>query len=172
MKLSIQSMIVKKGDLIIEPTNDTKHIIYRLIEEYNNSKKPYVAEIGKIKKKRSLDSNSYTWVLITEIANILRSSKDEVYFKMLKRYGQGGWVSIQDKHVENFKRTWKYNESEGIAELNEKKFEHFRFWVGSSQYSTKEMSIFLDGIISECKEMGINTMTSVEIEQLNSLWKG
>lgn len=172
MKLSIQSMTVKDGNLIIKPTNDTKHIIYRLIEEYKNSKNSYVAEIGKIKKKRSLDSNSYAWVLITEIANILRSSKDEVYFKMLKRYGQGGWISIQNKYVENFKRTWKYNESEGVAELNGKKFEHFRFWIGSSQYSTKEMSIFLDGIISECKEMGINTMTSMEIEQLNSLWKG
>lgn len=170
MKLFIKSIIVKDGNLVIEPTNDTNHIIYRLIEEYKNSKKPYSADIAPIKKKRSLDSNSYAWVLITEIANILRSSKDEVYFKMLKRYGQGGWVSIQDKYVENFKRTWKYNESEGIAELNGKKFEHFKFWVGSSQYSTKEMSIFLDGIISECKEMGINTMTSTEIERLNNLW--
>ena len=43
-------------------------------------------KIDKYREKRSLDANSYLWVLIGQIANVLRISKDECYFTMLKRY--------------------------------------------------------------------------------------
>ena len=41
-------------------------------------------EIKKYRKKRSLNSNNYAWELITQIADKISASKEEVYFEMLK----------------------------------------------------------------------------------------
>ena len=51
-------------------------------------KKLLTVDISQQRKKRSLDANSYAWVLITKIADVLRTSKEELYIEMLKRYGQ------------------------------------------------------------------------------------
>lgn len=127
-------------------------------------------KIGKHRAKRSLDANSYAWVLIGKIADILRISKDECYVMMLKRYGQGAVAKIPNKYAEDFKRAYKYVEKHETLE-DEEKAQYFRFWVGSSQYNTEEMSIFIDGIVLEAKEMGIQTMTPNEIANMMSLWQ-
>ena len=41
---------------------------------------------------------------------------------------------------------------------------------GTSEYSTKEMSVFLDGIISECQEVGIETDTPEQIARYKEEW--
>lgn len=129
------------------------------------------AELKKHFERRSLNANAYAWKLITEIANVLRTSKEDVYFEMLKRYGQGGAVSVQECHADAFRRMYKYNESIGKSMLNGKTWEHFRFWIGSSEYNTREMSILIDGIVDECKNIGIETMTEAELELLKEDWK-
>lgn len=134
--------------------------------------KPGEYELTKAKKKRSLNSNAYAWQLITEIGNVLRLSKEEVYFDMLKQYGQGGAASIEERFTENFKRTYKYHESLGKSRLNGKTFEHFRFWVGSSEYNTHEMSVFIDGIVQEAKQLDIETLTPEELARIKEAWNG
>lgn len=42
---------------------------------------------------------------------------------------------------------------------------------GTSEYDTKEMSVFIDGVVSEAKELGIQTETPEEIERLKALWQ-
>ena len=42
---------------------------------------------------------------------------------------------------------------------------------GTSEYSTKEMSVFLDGIISECQELGIETDTPEQIAKYKEEWQ-
>ena len=37
---------------------------------------------------------------------------------------------------------------------------------GSSEYDTKEMSHLIDGLVSECKEMGIETLPPEELERM------
>ena len=132
--------------------------------------KPGEYEITKAKQKRSLNANSYAWQLIGQIGNALRESKEDIYFDMLKSYGQGGTVSIEERFVENFKRTYKYHESLGKSELKGKTFEHFRFWVGSSEYNTEEMSILIDGIVQEAKQLDIETLTPIELARLKDEW--
>ena len=125
--------------------------------------------VRKWTEKRSLDANAYLWALITKIANAIRESKEDVYFDALKAYGQGGAVSVEERYVEDFERTWKYHERLGDTQLNGKTFVHFRFWVGSSEYNTEEMSILIDGVVREAKNLGIETMSE---EELNSLIGG
>lgn len=125
-------------------------------------------KIDKHREKRSLNANNYAWKLLTEIANRLRADKEEIYLKLLKRYGQSEIISVLahipiDGYV-------KYYEKAGESALNGKLFKHYKVYKGSSEFDTREMSIFLDGVVSEAKEMGIQTETPEQIARLKSLW--
>jgi hypothetical protein len=125
-------------------------------------------KIDKHREKRSLNANNYAWKLLTEIANVCRTSKEEVYLEMLKRYGQSEIVSVL-AHIP-LKEYVKYCEEAGESTLNGKLFKHYKVFKGSSEFDTREMSIFLDGIVSEAKEMGIPTETPAEIARLKAMW--
>jgi hypothetical protein len=138
-----------------------------LVDDMNGCEKLSI-EIKPYREKRSLNANNYCWKILTEIANVLRASKDEIYLKLLKRYGQSDMFSVLadipiDKYV-------KYYEEIGEGTVNGKLFKHYRVYKGSSEYDTREMSIFIDGVVSEAKELGIQTETPEEIARLKSLW--
>lgn len=125
-------------------------------------------KVDRYKEKRSLNANAYAWCLIGKIGNSTRASKEEVYFKMLKDYGQSDLVSVLAHiPVEHY---FKYYEEAGESTLNGKLFKHYRVYKGSSEFDTREMSIFIDGIVSEAKNLGIETMTPNEIAKMKDLW--
>lgn len=125
-------------------------------------------KIDRYREKRSLNANNYAWKLITEIANETRQSKEEVYLKMLKEYGQSDMVSVRAEIP--VKHYFKYYEEAGESTLKGKLFKHYRVYMGSSEFDTLEMSIFIDGIVSEAKNLGIETMTPNEIAKMKDLW--
>jgi hypothetical protein len=125
--------------------------------------------IKEYKEKRSLDQNAYAWKLITEIGNVLRKSKEEVYLQMLKDYGQSEIVSILSSI--NPKGYFKYYEEVGKGTVNNKEFTHYKIFKGSSEFDSKEASIFIDGIVQEAKQLGIETLTPDKIAELKSLWQ-
>ena len=131
------------------------------------------AEIKKWRDKRSKDSNSYAWLLIGKIAERLSPplSKEEVYLMMLKRYGQGGQVSVRTDRLHDIERELDYHEIIGTGEVNGKAFTHIHMWVGSSKYNSLEMSLFIEGIVSEAKELGIDTDTPSELQRLAEAWE-
>ena len=43
-------------------------------------------------------------------------------------------------------------------------------YYGSSTYNTAEMARFIDGIVSEARWLGIETMTPAEIERMKTAW--
>jgi hypothetical protein len=125
-------------------------------------------KIDRYKAKRSLNATNYAWKLITDIGNATQQSKEDVYFLMLKRYGQSEMVSVvADVPVQHY---FKHYEEAGESTLKGKLFKHYRVYKGSSEFDTKEMSIFIDGIVSEAKELGIETMTPNELAKMKSLW--
>ena len=121
--------------------------------------------IKEYKPKRSLSQNAYAWKLITEIGNVLNKSKEEVYIQMLKDYGQSEVVSILSEVIPD--GYFKYFEPIGTGIVNDKEFTHYRIYKGSSEFDSKEMTIFIDGIIQECTQLGIPTLTPDEIASLN-----
>lgn len=125
-------------------------------------------EIKEYKEKRSLNSNNYAWKLITEIANVLRLSKEEVYLEMLKAYGQSQMVSVLAEI--DVSKYFKYYSEAGESILNGKKFKHYKVYMGSSEMDTRQMSILIDGIVQEAKQLGIETLTPAEISRLKEEW--
>ena len=160
---SIDYAYTPSGDLELRITIDKCDI-----SEILSSEKPLVVKIEPVKKRRSLDSNAYCWVLIGQIADILRASKEEVYFNMLKTYGQSTVVSVLSEiDVTGF---FKYYEEFGRGEVKGKDFTHYKVYKGSSEFDTREMAVLIDGVISEAQELGIDTRTPEEIEKLKALW--
>lgn len=131
--------------------------------------KVYDVEIKEHKEKRSLNANSYFWSLCNKLGNVLRMSKEDVYLLMLERYGQREIVSVRsDIDVRGY---FQYYKEIGRGTVQGKEFIHYALFKGSSQYDTKEMSILIDGIVSECQDLGIETMTPEKLEELKSLWQ-
>lgn len=158
-------------NIILTIPKDQRNVIETLNELLTDDK-PKVCKIDHYKKKRSLNANNYMWQLVTQIADKLRTSKDEVYLSMLKRYGQSSVVSVVDEAVPMFMKSVQYAEEFGKGIVNGKNFTHIKVFVGSSNYNTREMSILIDGVVSEAEELGIVTMTPVEIQRLKDNWKG
>lgn len=121
-------------------------------------------EIKEYKEKRSLSQNAYAWKLITEIANKVNKSKEEVYLEMLKSYGQSEVISMLST-IEP-KGFFKYYEEIGTGIVNNKEFTHYKIFKGSSEYDSKEMSIFIDGVVQECTQLGITTLSDEEIKSM------
>jgi hypothetical protein len=102
------------------------------------------------------------------MGNVLRASKEDVYLQMLKRYGQSEIISAL-AHIPIGEYV-KYCEEAGESTLNGKLFKHYKVFKGSSEFDTREMSIFIDGVVSEAKALGIQTETPEQIAKMKSLW--
>ena len=135
-----------------------------IIQWLYNQEKDKKFEIKEKREKRSLSQNSYAWELITKIGNVLRKSKEEIYLQMLEDYGQS--ILIPVKKGEKPNGYFKYYKYETSSILNGKEADWYKIYKGSSEFDSKEMTILIDGIIQECKQLGIETLTPDEIEKL------
>lgn len=145
-----------------------KSTVERFYQAMKDNDKPMTAKIAQKRNKRSLDANAYAWVLITELANVLRVGKDETYLRLLKEYGQRQLIKLPTKGLPILLKAVKYYDIKCEAD----DCTYVMIYAGSSEFDTREMSIFIDGIVSECREQGIETMTPAELAALKGAWKG
>ncbi len=131
------------------------------------------ADVDKQKKKRSLDSNAYAWVLMSKIAEKERITKDEVYERMLQDYprfyedDKGCFAITVKKDVDMSKvggHWFRYKESE------DGRFVSYLMIKGSSEFDSREMAHFIDMIIYEAKQYDIEVMTPNQIAEMNAKW--
>lgn len=137
-------------------------------------------EIKKRRKKRSLDANAYYWKLASEVADELHVSKPYIHNYLLRKYGQievidgqgvymvlpdteSAQKSIDEELTYHLKPTSQVKEGKGGI-----MYRTYMMLKGSSKYDTKEMSHLIDGLVSECKEMGIETLPPEELERMMS----
>ncbi len=143
---------------------NSQQIIQWLFQQKDLEKK---FEIKEYRHKRSRNQNSYCWELIGQIADNMRQSKEEVYLSMLRDYGQSEIVSVRaDIDISGY---FKYYEEYGRGQVNGKEFIHYKVYKGSSEYDTREMAIFIDGVVQEAQALGIQTLTPTQIAELKSL---
>lgn len=129
-------------------------------------------KVDKFKKRRSLDSNAYCWLLIQKIAEATNSDKWTVYLEMLQRYSREfTHIIVKEKAVDTFRQLYRTCIDLGEVTINGQKGHQLQVYFGSSTFDSKAMQVFLDGITSECNDLGIDTMTPDEIARLNSLWQ-
>lgn len=149
---------------------------FQIIDEITKLKevvakgKELTVEIKPFRKKRSLDANGMLWAILNQMAEVLKTSKDEVYLEMLNRYGVFTHVIVKADVVEKVKREWKTVRELGEVTVNGKTGIQLQCYFGSSTYDSKEFSVLLEGVISEAKELGIDTITESEKNALLESW--
>ena len=127
-------------------------------------------EAVKYRKKRSLSANALLWACLGEIATVLRTDKWDVYLLMLKRYGKFTYICVKPNVVEAVKAQWRECEEVGKINLNGQEAVQLLCYFGSSTYNTQEMSVLLDGVISEMKEIGLQPPMSSEMKRALEEW--
>lgn len=135
-------------------------------------------EIKKHRKKRSLDANAYYWLQCSRLAEELHISKSYMHNRLLRRYGQIEMIGGQAVYVvilDNDEAQKEVDEAEfyhlkPTSQVKEGKdgvmYRTYMMLKGSSAYDTKEMSVLIDGLVSECKECGIETLPPEELERM------
>lgn len=122
-------------------------------------------DITPHREKRSLNANALLWKCLGDIAGALHSDKWTVYLQMLKRYGTYTYICVKPKAVEAVKKQWRESEEIGTINIDGEEAVQMLCYFGSSTMNSKEFSILLDGVISEMKEMGLDTPADRELER-------
>ena len=139
-----------------------------------NQDKEKLFEIKEHKQKRSLNANAYCWVLIGKIADVIGSTKEEVYRDYILHKGIYRIFTIDNKAANTFIKVWSEKGLGWLCETSESKNEGFIdvvAYYGTSSYNTKQMTNFIDYVVEEAKSQGIETLTPQEIQMLKDDWK-
>ena len=153
----------------------------QLITMLLNLNQDTVYEIREHKEKRSMSQNAYYWTLLGQLAGKLKMSKPELHNRMLRSYGQieifGGKaarLSLPDTD-ETEEKALKSETvhmrptSQTITLADGVTYRTYVLLKGSSDLNTAEMAQLLDGLIEECKQNDIETMTPKELEELRRI---
>ena len=140
------------------------------LKEFISNGKLLSAEIKPYRAKRSLNANGMLWVILGQMAEVLRTDKDDVYLTMLERYGQYTPVIVKPEAVEKLKREWRTVKEIGRGNIAGQTGVQLLCYYGSHTYDSREFSILLNGVIDEANALGIDTMTEAEKNLLLEEW--
>ena len=142
------------------------------INEINNIKDCQKLSIKAVKhrERRSLDANAYLWVLLQKMAEALHRDKWGLYLEKLGEYGVFTHIIVKPHMVEKVKEEWRTVKELGEMCVNGTTGIQLQCYFGSSTYNTKEMSVLIDGVVSEAKEMGIETLSPDQLERMKAEW--
>lgn len=129
---------------------------------------------SKHRKKRSLDSNAYAWVLMDRLSEKLRIPKEQIYRQYIKDIGGvSETICIKTDGVQKLCEAWHKN---GLGWLtatfpsDTQGYTNVILYYGSSTYDTRQMSRLIDMIVHDCKEQGIETANPEELRALLASW--
>lgn len=144
-----------------------------LVDEMRGLEKLSI-EVKPFRKKRSLDSNAYCWVLIDKLAEKLGESKETIYRQYITNIGGNcEIVCVLNKAVDRLCQGWRRNGIGWQTQTIESQIPgctNVILYYGSSTYDSAQMARLLDLIIQDCKQLGIPTETPDEIARLKSMW--
>ena len=130
-------------------------------------------DIKEHKNKRSLNANSYCWVLLGKIADEVGSTKEEVYRDYIKDKGIYQIITMTSEAVPTFKKVWQDRGLGWLCDTSETKIAGLTdviAYYGTSSYNTKQMANFIDYVVQECLSLGIETKSKEELDSLLESW--
>ncbi len=128
------------------------------------------------REKRSLDANAYFWVLVTKLAGVTRRTNTSVHNRMIADYGEIDMTIktiILADDIDWQELPWIHLKPTSATRVLDdgKLYRVYLVMRGSHTYNTKEMSRLIDGVVDECKQVGIETMTPGELKRMVNAWK-
>lgn len=132
-------------------------------------------ECKKWRNRRSLDANAYMWTLVDKIAQKTRQKPVDVYRHAIKEIpGNSTLVCVQNKAKDVLQQQWQAKGLGWQTEELPSKIDgctNILLFYGSSVYTTSQMSLLIDSIVDEAKELGIETLTPYELEGMKAQWQ-
>lgn len=137
-------------------------------EAYEELKGKFLSiELKEYRKRRSLNANSYYWVLLGKWAKLLHLSNEEAHNMMLRAYGQPEiyegkhvYITIPDtdeaeKKV-NTRSDYHLKPTSQVREGNDGvMYRTYALLRGSHTYDTAEMARLISGLQEACRDIGI-----------------
>ena len=158
--------LTKKPKITFQITNQ----IDILTDEFNQLQEEELLDIefDKHREKRSNDANAYFHVLNNKLARHFNLSDEEMKIKMNLLYGTiardaddkvlGAKVPKGTNMQIFYPYSKWYKEQDGC--------DCYLFYKRTHTLNTLEFSQLLNGVIQECKDVGIPTLDDIEIEKM------
>lgn len=123
-------------------------------------------EVKEYKRKRNNNQNAKYYKLLNELALTLRISVEELHFEMLKYYSVRYQVCVP--HNQEL-RGVKYCELQGVRQSNENLYDIYNVYTPSHELNTAEFAFLLGGLVQECVNAGVETLSPDELVYLDAL---
>ena len=150
----------------------------KIIQWLFNQDKDKLFEIKEYREKRRLNANNYFWKLLQEICDLKSLDPIEDYKRRVRELGIFRRFMVEIKNIDTFKIMWGNQGEAWFCEefdtvyVGDTEFKEIHAYYGSSSYNTKQMSRLIDGLVQDCKAVGIETKTKKEIQSLLDSWEG
>lgn len=146
----------------------------------------YIQKKSKIPKdKRSLNANAYLWILCRKISQAMmepRPTEEDVYRDAIIHAGVYTDRHLLASEMDEMRAIW---DSMGIGYMSKMvdyvrtrvqigaKVDFYykvRMYLGSSAYTEEPMRYLLSYIVQQAKDMGIETLTPKQLEEMVERW--
>lgn len=138
--------------------------------------KELIIEAKQFRADRSHDQNAYMWELLQAMADHAKdgSTRWEQYLRCIREYGVFAYYPAQDADIPMLESVFRLVVDRGLIDITTPsgktlKVHQMQCFKGTSCYDKGEMSNFLDKIIAECKDAGIDVATPEELAHMRSL---
>ena len=134
-----------------------------------NPEEQFQVKVYREKESRKLTQNALYWEFLQKLADVLRMDKAECHNRMLRSYGQR-WITEDGEVIEVIRpdtdeeeRRILKDEKTHLVPTSQIVFDKgtqkriYHLLRGSSLYTSKEMSILIDGLLEECRQQHIDT---------------
>ena len=133
-----------------------RELAYKLVD----LDKDKLYELKEYKSKRNRDQNAKYWKLLYELAKKLGIGIEELHFQMLKDFSVRYQICVP--HGQPI-RAIKYFEKTGTRKsVNGQLWDIYIVYTPSHELNTSEFAFLMTGLIQECVQQGIDTMSPDE----------
>lgn len=127
-------------------------------------------ELKRYREKRTLSANSYYWQLLGKLAAVLKVSNAYLHNVMLRRYSSILTTDMTVQILDTAEAAKRIDESETYhlkpTAYVSGDYRIYLMLKGSHDMDKAEFSRLLNGLIEECEEQGIETLTPDEVAKL------
>lgn len=145
----------------------------KLLDDLKPGKK-YVAAIKEWRQKRSLDANAFCWVLLNKLADKLNLPVTDLYRHYIIDVPENSQiVCVPTEAVDRLRNGWEHNGIGWCSDTLKSKLPgctNVVLYYGSSTFDSKQMSCLIEMIVTDCKSIGIETLTPEELARLGEEW--
>jgi len=155
-----------RGEWVLGVTLD-KASVRDAMNLCDRQKGVYDVEIKRHRERRSLTANAYFHLLCNKLAAALNVSNDEMKIHLVRLYGT---LALIDGHeieiripkgakVEDYYPYTEWLRGDALAD-------YYAVYKQTHALNSKEFARLIDGTVTECKALGIETLPPEELERM------